>query len=223
MAFPRCPRRRTESCWPRNEPGRAAEPGYVVARRLDTATTAVLYGSTKEEAVQTADLSRWVDKLEIRELIERCMRYLDDEAGGRIAELFAEDGVLQVAGTVFTGRESIRKMFGHPDPPQWSEPGELLKQPSTAHWSSNPVVNIDGESATAETDMLVVKRDETGRARITLLARYRDRLRRSDTGWVIVNRTGVSIARPGEEGTDTEWARALEGMSVRARAQFRFR
>ena len=34
----------------------------------------------------------WVDKLEIRELIERSMRYLDDEAGGRLADLFAEEG-----------------------------------------------------------------------------------------------------------------------------------
>ena len=31
------------------------------------------------------DLQRWVDKLEIRELIERSTRYLEDEAGGRLA------------------------------------------------------------------------------------------------------------------------------------------
>ena len=68
----------------------------------------------------------WVDRLEIRELIERSMWYLDDEARGRLAELFADDGVLQVAGTVFAGRDSIRQMFGHPDPPLWSDPDELL-------------------------------------------------------------------------------------------------
>jgi hypothetical protein len=83
------------------------------------------------------------------------------------------------------------------------------------------VINVDDENATAETDMMVVKRDEAGRARITLLARYRDRLRRCDIGRVIVNRTGVSIARAGEEGTDAEWAPALERMSAQMRAQFR--
>lgn len=31
----------------------------------------------------------WLDKLEIRELIERSMRYIDDRASGRLAELFA--------------------------------------------------------------------------------------------------------------------------------------
>jgi uncharacterized protein (TIGR02246 family) len=171
--------------------------------------------------VQAVNLQQWVDKLEIRELIERSMRYLDDEAGDRIAELFAEDGVLQVAGSVFAGRDSIRQMFGHAGPPHWSEPDQLLRQPPAAHWSSNPVINVDGENATAETDMMVVKRDEEGRARISLLARYRDRLRRGDTGWVIVNRTGVSIARAGEEGTDAEWARAFERMPAQTRAQFR--
>jgi SnoaL-like domain len=171
--------------------------------------------------MQNGDLQRWVDKLEIRELIERSMRYLDDEAGGRLAELFAEDGVLQVAGTVFAGRESIRQLFNHPDPPQWSEPDQLLTQPPTAHWSSNPVIDLDGDTATAETDMLVVKRDETGRAAVTLVARYRDRLRRGENGWVIVNRTGVSVARPGEEGTDGEWARAFDRMSEETRVKFR--
>ena len=171
--------------------------------------------------MQNGDFQRWIDKLEIRELIERSMRYLDDEAGGRLAELFADDGVLQVAGTVFAGRESIRRLFGHPDPLHWSEPDQLLKQPPAAHWSSNPVIELDGDTATAETDMLVVKRDETGKAGITLVARCRDRLRRGDTGWVIVNRTGVSVARPGEEGTDGEWTRAFDRMAEETRAKFR--
>ena len=76
-------------------------------------------------------------------------------------------------------------------------------------------------TATAETDMLVVKRDETGRAAVTLVARYRDRLRRGENGWVIVNRTGVSVARPGEEGTDGECARAFARMSEETRVKFR--
>ena len=46
----------------------------------------------------------WIDKLEIRDLIERSMRYIDDKAGARFAALFDEGGVLQLAGTVFSGR-----------------------------------------------------------------------------------------------------------------------
>jgi ketosteroid isomerase-like protein len=167
--------------------------------------------------------SEWVDKLEIREVIERSMRYIDDQAGRRLAALFDEDAVLQLAGTVFAGREAIGNMFrSSADPPRWTEPGELLKQPAGVHRGSNPVIDVDGDTATAETDMLVLERDQEGRARITLVARYRDRFRRSDDGrWVITNRTGVSVARPGEAGNDAEWARALARMSDDTRAKFR--
>ena len=130
--------------------------------------------------------------------------------------------MLQLAGTVFSGREAIGNMFRSADPPQWTEPGELLKQPAGVHRGANPVIDVDGDTATAETDMLVIERDEEGRARITLVARYRDRFRRGDDGrWVITNRTGVSVARPGEAGTDAEWARALARMPDETRAKFR--
>jgi len=166
--------------------------------------------------------SKWVDKLEIRDVIERSMRYIDDAAGERLAALFDEDGVLQLAGTVFSGRAEIGKMFRAPEPSRWTEPGELLKQPAVVHRGSNPVIDVDGDTATAETDLLVLERDEDGRARITLVARYRDRLRRGHDGrWVITNRTGVSVARPGDAGTDAEWARALARMPDETRAKFR--
>jgi hypothetical protein len=165
----------------------------------------------------------WVDKLEIRDLIERSVRDIDDRAADRLAERFDEDGVLQLAGTVFEGRTALRQMFrGGTAPPAWTEPGQLLKQPASMHLTSNPVIDVDGDAATAETDMVTLVRDESGRARVTLVARYRDRLRRAEGGrWLITNRTGVSIARPGEEGTDAEWARALAAMPDDARGRFR--
>ena len=169
-------------------------------------------------------LQRWIDKLEIRELIERSMRYVDDQSGGRLAGLFDDDGVLQLAGTVFAGREAIAAMFGAPELPRWTDPGNLLLQPGAAHRASNPVIDIDIDAgtATAETDMLVLSRDADGRARISLVARYRDRLRRrADGTWVITNRTAVSLARPGEEGTGAEWSRALDRMPAQVRASFR--
>ena len=168
------------------------------------------------------DGSEWIDKLEIRDLIERSMRYIDDKAGGRFAALFDEDAVLQLAGTVFSGRLAIQAMFPEPDPLHWSEADKLLTQPGSSHRSSNPIIDIDGDRATAETDLLVLTRDESGRARVTLVARYRDRLRRTEGHrWVITNRTGVSIAREGEEGTDAEWSRAFSRMSPETRAKFR--
>ena len=81
---------------------------------------------------------------------------------------------------------------------------------ASAHLSANPVIDVDGGTATAETDFAVLQRDDDGRARVALVGRYRDRLRKDDDGqWVFVQRTGVSLARPGEAGTDSEWQRAL--------------
>jgi SnoaL-like domain len=168
-------------------------------------------------------LDRWIDKLEIREIIERSVRHIDDQDGAAFAELFEEDGVLQLAGTVFAGREALRAMFGGPPPPRkWTAPGELLKQPGVMHLTTNPIVDVDGDLATAETDMITFRRGPDGRAKIGLLARYRDRLRRTDEGrWLISSRTGVSVAVPGEEGGAAEWARALATMPDEVRAKFR--
>jgi uncharacterized protein (TIGR02246 family) len=170
-------------------------------------------------------VARWVDKLEIREMIERSVRCIDDQDGDAFAALFEVDGVLQLAGTVFAGRDALRGMFqGARRAVPWTEPGHLLEQPGGTHLTGNPVIDIDGDTATAtaETDMVTLKRGEDGRATITLLARYRDRLRRTDDGrWLFSSRTGVSVAAPGEVGTDAEWARALERMPAELRSQFR--
>ena len=70
--------------------------------------------------------------------------------------------------------------------------------------------------------MTVLTRGDDGKFTVTLVARYRDRLRRGTDGrWRIVTRTGVSLARPGQAHTDAEWARALAKMPDETRAQFR--
>ncbi len=164
----------------------------------------------------------WMDKLEIRELIERGMRCIDDGDAEGLAELFEDDGIMQLSGTVFD-RDAIRTTMGmRRTAPPWTEPGALLRQPRGTHLSSNPVIDVDGDTATAETDMIALGRGEDGRAKITLVARYRDRWRRGADGrWRITTRTGVSIARPGEAGTDAEWSRALAELPEDVRSKFR--
>ena len=164
-----------------------------------------------------------LDKLAIREVLERYMRFNDDRAADRIAELFDENAIFQVVGRLVVGREAIRAFFGGgaEQPKSWTEPGELLKQPPSVHLSANPVIDVDGDTATSELDFLVVGRGDDGRARSTLVGRYRDRLRRLDDGrWVITSRVGVSVARPGDARADNEWQQVLARLPEDERARF---
>jgi ketosteroid isomerase-like protein len=170
-----------------------------------------------------ADSQTLLAKLAIREVLERYMRFNDDRAADRIAELFDENAIFQVVGQLIVGREAIRAFFGGGDeqPKAWTEPGERLKQPPSVHLSANPVIDIDGDTATSELDFLVVGRGEDGRARSTLVGRYRDHLRRLDDGrWVITSRVGVSVARPGDARTDNEWQQVLARLPEDHRARF---
>lgn len=168
-------------------------------------------------------LRLWLDKLEIREVLERYMRYNDDRRADLIGELFHDDIRFQVMGKVIAGRVAVQAMFERAGTamPQWTDEGQLFKQPGSVHVSSNPVIDLDGDTATCESDFLVVGRDSNGRAKSTLVGRYRDEFRKVDGKWLIYTRTGVSVARPGEAGTDVEWARALERMTPEDRGALR--
>jgi hypothetical protein len=169
-------------------------------------------------------LQKLADKLAIREVLERYMRHNDDGAADQIAELFDEKAILQVIGRFIVGRAAIRDLYRRDrdrDPSPWTAQGELLKQPASVHISSNPIIDVDGDVATSELDFLVVRRNDEGRAVNSLVGRYRDRLRRLEDGrWVITSRVGVSVARPGEEGTDAEWQRVLARLPETERSRF---
>ena len=45
---------------------------------------------------------------------------------------------------------------GAASPPAWTEPGRLLVQPGGTHLTANPVITVDGDDATAETDMITL-------------------------------------------------------------------
>ncbi len=167
-----------------------------------------------------------LERLAIRELLERYMRYNDDGDLDRMLALFDDDAVFQVVGRVARGHEELRAFFtvaGYVEgKPRWTDDGGLFLQPRSAHISSNPVIDVDGANATAESEFLVVGRDEEGRSKVQLVGRYRDRLRRlADGRWVFTSRTGVSVARPGEADRDTEWQRALARMDPAERQNLR--
>jgi 3-phenylpropionate/cinnamic acid dioxygenase small subunit len=128
------------------------------------------------------------------------MRFNDDKALDRMLTLFAPEAVYRVGGGEHVGHEQIaaflRSIGFREDQPRWTDDDQLMVMPRTTHVMSNPVIEVGGDRASAESDFVVLDRDERGHGRIVLIGRYRDRLRREHEGtWVFTERTGVSLAR----------------------------
>jgi 3-phenylpropionate/cinnamic acid dioxygenase small subunit len=140
----------------------------------------------------------WLEKLAIREVLERFMRCDDDKAMDQMMELFDEEAVFQAGDGEHVGHDAIRAFISRtqqPDPPHWTSPGQLGRQPSTAHVCVNPLIEVDGDAATAESDFVVFMLDETERPFPAYVGRFRDHLRREESGrWLITNRSSVTLA-----------------------------
>jgi hypothetical protein len=140
------------------------------------------------------------DELFIRRMLEQYMRDHDDRVLGRLVSIFAPDAVFRTGGKLLDGQDEIREFFrraGYTDDrPAWTDDDQLFVMPRSMHLLVNPIIYVDGDRATAESEFAYMVRDDTGRAKIVLVGRYRDRLRRDEeAGWLITERTGVSMAK----------------------------
>jgi hypothetical protein len=140
------------------------------------------------------------DELFIRRMLEQYMRFNDDRALDRLVSLFAPDAIYRVGGGEHIGHDGIREFLGRAGfrdgQPRWTDDDQLMVMPRSMHLMANPIIEVDGDQATAESEFVVMVRDERGHPKISLMGRYRDRLRRDPkAGWLLTERTGVSIAK----------------------------
>jgi uncharacterized protein (TIGR02246 family) len=97
----------------------------------------------------------------------------------RFLSVWAEDAVWSAGpGHEVSGRSTI----GETAQAMW---GQFT---ATHHWSTNPVIDVDGDEATAETDVHAVAQGPDGGWTQTA-ATYRDVLRRVDGRWLMVRRS----------------------------------
>jgi hypothetical protein len=114
--------------------------------------------------------------------------------------LFDHDGVFGLPGNNRVGRDDIAGYFRRQpadDPPPWSTPGEEGRQPHAIHICGNPLVELDGDRATAESDFVVFHANGPGTIAPAFAGRFRDHLRKDDDGrWLITSRALVTVAPP---------------------------
>jgi hypothetical protein len=149
------------------------------------------------------------DELFIRRMLEQYMRFNDDRALDRILPLFAPDAIYRVGGKEHIGHDGMRAFFigaGYRDgQPRWTDEDQLMVMPRSMHLLTNPIIEVDGDRAVAESEFVVLVRDASGHPKMSLIGRYRDRLRRDPVaGWLFTERTGVSTAKVTDPPGHTE-------------------
>ena len=129
-----------------------------------------------------ARVRRLEDLDAIRQVFVDYGHHLDRGDLDAYAELFAEDGevLLGPMGRA-RGRAEIRELMGRAT---GSSAGRSW------HLITNPVIDLDGDRATAEVMWTVVVRGEDGEAVLSMLGRHRDVLVRRDGRWLFQRREG---------------------------------
>ena len=118
-----------------------------------------------------------VEDLEaIREVMHLYCQYLDEADSESWISLFVEEGSLELNTGVepLVGREALRAFAS----------GRVSE--NSLHVSSDHVIRVDGDQATAASTIIVVSGREDPRVR--LAGRFADQLRRDGGKWRIVSR-----------------------------------
>lgn len=127
-------------------------------------------------------VQRLEDMLAIHQLFIDYGQHLDANDFDAYASLFAEDAELLLGPTGRAkGRDNIRSMM---EQSVGGAPGSYI------HLISSPVVELDGDSATARVNWAAINRDADGRPHLGLLGHHKDELVRVDGRWYFKRRAG---------------------------------
>jgi hypothetical protein len=120
------------------------------------------------------------DRLAIQELIARYCWALDTDKSDDYAATFIPTGILHGGPRRYEGHDQLREFV------LTRRPGALASQ----HWTTNLVIDGDGESATGRCYMVGPRSDSTGIS-IALMGYYKDSFVKTDSNWYFVEREFV--------------------------------
>ncbi|MFN0026300.1 MAG: nuclear transport factor 2 family protein [Acidimicrobiales bacterium] len=130
------------------------------------------------------------DRFEIHELVARYNKAIDTGDATGWADTFAEDGEFVGLVGTFKGRDQlegfVREYVTNPEFAEWA---------ASQHWTTNLVIDGDGERAELFAHVMMVHPEADG-GRIVLVGWYEDRLARIDGRWRFTQRIVRSSAPP---------------------------
>jgi uncharacterized protein (TIGR02246 family) len=115
---------------------------------------------------------------DIRNLIAAYAHAIDDGRTEDVVATFCPDATVVIPGyDDLHGGDAIRTAYE----------GMVPRRPQR-HVVANTLVTVDGETASATSDLLVLGKGESGWA-VRFVGRYRDELRHTEKGWRFAART----------------------------------
>jgi len=145
-----------------------------------------------DDTALLARLLRVEDILDIQRLLLDYGRHLDARDLYSYSRLFCEDGEWTGDTGSAVGPDAIRRMLEANLPGNPAAPGE-----TTWHIMANPLIDIDGDRATAQVMWVLLRRDAGEKPGIAVTGRYEDVLAREDGRWKFKRRLAfVDIGKP---------------------------
>ncbi|MGQ9351131.1 nuclear transport factor 2 family protein [Mycolicibacterium gilvum] len=120
------------------------------------------------------------DKLAVTELLYRYAELIDAGDFDGVGSLLGRGDFMGV-----TGAEAISTLFAATTR-RFPDHGNT---PRTRHLVLNPIVDVDGEVASARSTFCVVQRTDTVALQPIVVGRYRDTFARDTDGWHFTSRT----------------------------------
>ena len=113
------------------------------------------------------------DERAIQRLMARYFHTVDDGAFDELAELWAEDAELALRGETAIGPAAIVAMIS------------ALQTPERRglHAGVNAIIDVDGDTASAVSDFVFMRREGTPDPIVKFVGRYADQFVRTRDGW----------------------------------------
>jgi uncharacterized protein (TIGR02246 family) len=144
-----------------------------------------------------AVLQKLLDKADIEAVVAKYVTALDTLDADAYGDVFTEDAVYDVTGTVYNGRAAIRKIVTDLKDSRARNDAEGKSSPKLYHVMSNSSVEIlDATHAGHQSYAQTVRAADNGQFLVGFMGRYEDELVKVDGRWRIKSRKLVSFVPP---------------------------